>query len=33
MFVISKNIKHRPIALKEVHVLLIDPIGTPNAGD
>ena len=33
MFVVPKNIEHRPIARKEAHMLLIDPIGTPNTGD
>ena len=33
MFVDPKNIEHRPIAHKEAHVLLINPIGTPNTGD
>ncbi len=33
MFVVPKNIKHRPVARKEAHVLLIEPTGTPNTGD
>ena len=32
MFIVPKNIEHRPITRKEAHVLLIDPIGTPNTG-
>ncbi len=33
MFVVPKNIEHRPVARKEAHVLLIEPTGTPNTGD
>jgi mannose-6-phosphate isomerase-like protein (cupin superfamily) len=33
MFVVPKGVEHRPIARKEVHLLLIEPTGTPNTGD
>jgi hypothetical protein len=26
-------VEHRPVAEEEVHVLLIEPSGTPNTGD
>jgi mannose-6-phosphate isomerase-like protein (cupin superfamily) len=33
LFVVPKGIEHRPIAKEEVHVLLIEPTGTPNTGN
>jgi mannose-6-phosphate isomerase-like protein (cupin superfamily) len=33
MFVVPKGVEHRPIARDEVHLLLIEPTGTPNTGD
>ena len=33
MFIVPKGIEHRPVADEEVHVLLIEPSGTPNTGD
>lgn len=33
LYVVPKGIEHRPVAAEEVHVLLIEPIGTPNTGD
>jgi mannose-6-phosphate isomerase-like protein (cupin superfamily) len=34
MFVVPKGVEHRPAARNgEVHVLLIEPTGTPNTGD
>jgi mannose-6-phosphate isomerase-like protein (cupin superfamily) len=33
MFVVPKGVEHRPVARKEVHLLLIEPRGTPNTGD
>lgn len=33
MFVVPKGIEHRPVADEEVHILLIEPTGTPNTGD
>ena len=33
LFVVPKGVQHRPIAVDEVHLLLIEPTGTPNTGD
>ena len=33
MYVVSRGIEHRPVAREEVHLLLIEPTGTPNTGD
>src|SRR5262245_52284698 len=33
LFVVPKGMEHRPIAEDEVHLLLIEPTGTPNTGD
>jgi mannose-6-phosphate isomerase-like protein (cupin superfamily) len=33
LYVVPKGIEHRPVAEEEVHMLLIEPIGTPNTGD
>ncbi len=33
MFVVPKGLQHRPRATVETHVLLIEPVGTPNTGD
>ena len=33
MFVVPKGVEHRPVAREEVHILLIEPTGTPNSGD
>ncbi len=33
MFVVPKGIEHRPIAVEEAHILLIEPRGTPNTGN
>ena len=33
LFVVPKGVEHRPVADEEVHVLLIEPAGTPNTGD
>jgi mannose-6-phosphate isomerase-like protein (cupin superfamily) len=32
MYVVPKGIEHRPVAREEVHLLLIEPTGTPNTG-
>ena len=32
-FVVPKGVEHRPVAREEVHLLLIEPTGTPNTGD
>ena len=33
MFIVQKGVEHRPVARNEVHMLLIEPTGTPNTGD
>ena len=33
IFVVPQGVEHRPVALEEAHVLLIEPSGTPNTGD
>lgn len=33
LFIVPKGIEHCPVAHEEVHVLLIEPRGTPNTGD
>jgi mannose-6-phosphate isomerase-like protein (cupin superfamily) len=33
LFVVPKGIEHSPFAEEEVHLLLIEPAGTPNTGD
>jgi mannose-6-phosphate isomerase-like protein (cupin superfamily) len=33
MYVVAKGVEHRPVAKDEVHLLLIEPTGTPNTGD
>ena len=33
LFVVPKGVEHRPVADEEVHVMLIEPTGTPNTGD
>jgi mannose-6-phosphate isomerase-like protein (cupin superfamily) len=33
MCVVPKGVEHRPVAEEEVHLLLIEPTGTPNTGD
>jgi len=33
LFVVPCGVKHRPVARDEVHLLLIEPRGTPNTGD
>jgi mannose-6-phosphate isomerase-like protein (cupin superfamily) len=33
LFVVPKGVEHMPTAEEETHVLLIEPIGTPNTGD
>lgn len=32
LFVVPKGVEHRPVAREEVHILLIEPQGTPNTG-
>jgi mannose-6-phosphate isomerase-like protein (cupin superfamily) len=33
IFVVPRGVEHRPVAREEVHILLIEPTGTPNTGD
>ena len=33
LYVVPKGVEHRPVADEEVHLLLIEPRGTPNTGD
>ena len=33
LFVVPKGVEHRPVAKEEVHILLIEPAGTPNTGE
>ena len=33
IFVVPKGVEHCPVAEDEVHLLLIEPQGTPNTGD
>jgi mannose-6-phosphate isomerase-like protein (cupin superfamily) len=33
VFVVPKGLQHRPRAMVETHILLIEPTGTPNTGD
>ncbi|MFL4987659.1 MAG: hypothetical protein ACJ8C0_04805, partial [Microvirga sp.] len=33
MSIVPKGVEHRPVAKEEVHLLLIEPTGTPNTGD
>lgn len=32
LYVVPKGVRHRPVAEEEVHLLLIEPKGTPNTG-
>lgn len=33
LYIVPKGVEHRPIAGEEVHLLLVEPMGTPNTGD
>lgn len=33
LFIVPRGVQHRPRALEEAHLLLIEPTGTPNSGD
>lgn len=33
LYVVPQGVEHRPVAEEEVHLLLIEPQGTPNTGD
>jgi mannose-6-phosphate isomerase-like protein (cupin superfamily) len=33
LYVVPKGVEHCPVAAEEVHLLLIEPAGTPNTGN
>ena len=33
LFVVPRGVEHRPMAIDEAHLMLIEPTGTPNTGD
>ena len=33
MFVVPKDVEHKPVASQECHILLVEPAGTVNTGD
>lgn len=33
LYVVPKGVRHRPRAIGEAHIVLIEPSGTPNSGD
>jgi mannose-6-phosphate isomerase-like protein (cupin superfamily) len=33
LYIVPKGVEHRPVAREEVHLLLIEPTGTPNTGN
>ena len=33
IYVVPRGVEHRPVAREEVHILLIEPTGTPNTGN
>lgn len=33
LYVVPRGVEHRPVADEEVHLLLIEPAGTPNTGE
>ncbi|HEX5831152.1 MAG TPA: cupin domain-containing protein [Gemmatimonadaceae bacterium] len=33
LYVVPKGVEHRPVALEETHLVIIEPSGTPNTGD
>jgi mannose-6-phosphate isomerase-like protein (cupin superfamily) len=33
LYIVPKGVEHRPVAAEEVHLLLLEPTGTPNTGD
>jgi mannose-6-phosphate isomerase-like protein (cupin superfamily) len=33
LYIVPRGVEHRPVAKEEVHLLLIEPAGTPNTGD
>jgi mannose-6-phosphate isomerase-like protein (cupin superfamily) len=33
LYIVPKGVEHRPVAVEEAHLLLIEPKGTANTGD
>lgn len=33
LYIVPRHVEHRTVAEEEVHLLLIEPAGTPNTGD
>jgi mannose-6-phosphate isomerase-like protein (cupin superfamily) len=33
LYVVPAGVEHCPVVKEEVHMLLMEPIGTPNTGD
>lgn len=33
LYIVPKGVEHCPVAEEETHLLLIEPVGTPNTGD
>jgi mannose-6-phosphate isomerase-like protein (cupin superfamily) len=33
MYVVRRGVEHRPVAEREVELMLVEPAGTPNTGD
>src|SRR5438132_1589968 len=33
LYIVPKGVEHWPVAEEETHLLLIEPVGTPNTGD
>lgn len=33
MFVVPKGLEHKPVADRECHILLVEPVGTVNTGE
>lgn len=33
LYVVPRGVRHRPRAVGEAHIVLIEPTGTPNSGD
>jgi mannose-6-phosphate isomerase-like protein (cupin superfamily) len=33
IYIVPRGVEHRPVAREEVHLLLIEPTGTPNTGN
>ena len=33
LYIVPRGVRHRPRAIGEAHILLIEPTGTPNSGD